>query len=170
MRHCVPGMPFPPGTESSLQLAGGKASPAWCSCENMPWICSPNLTLPCSKESQNPLQVKKMESLEASEQHWGKRNSPKINSAAGFKVPGWCLGGSGAPVGSYHKPWCPSKCKILAPGKLTCLSCFCLMQSSLCPGAACAHRTPLLAISIPHEVPSVQCKCKSCLLTWQSRV
>lgn len=104
---------------------------------NVPWIHSPNLTLPHFKQCQNQLQVEEMESPEQTPvSSTGKgTTAPKKKAAAGFKVPGWCSVGSGAPAGSYPDLWHqdstkPSSRKACRHGFGRCasilpLGCFC---------------------------------------------
>lgn len=153
-------------------------------------LSKPHSSLLQTKPKPAPGQGDGITKAETSEQHWVRSSSPKEKTAAGFKVPGWCSGGSGAPVGSCPNLWCPRNYKNLAPGKVVGMASAdgvprFFPQVAPAPitaqlaELAAAHAAslqdkalsfPRIRVSSPHEVPSMQCKCKGCLLTRQSGV
>lgn len=98
---------IPTGRREQNAAHRGKASTVPRGWGNMPWIHSPTLT-PALKPKPAPGRGDGITTAETSEQHWVWSNSPKEKTAAGFEIPGWCLVGSRAQVGSYPSPWCPN--------------------------------------------------------------
>lgn len=93
------------------------ASPALWGWGNAPRIQPPTLT-PAPKPKPAAGRGEGITTAETSEQHWVWSNSSKEKTAAGFEIPGWCLVGSRARVGSYPNLWCPNYKKKVASGKL----------------------------------------------------